>query len=160
MPILQTGNLDIAVGVNFHHLPYSRKPDAVIDNMNNPALLGEMFADIDNNGIYNFDQLNTQGWHNMAWCFYRLNAGCVVPPHVDHFINYTKYYKIEDRTKILRTLIFLEDWKFGHYFKADDTSFTHWRTMDYVAWSHDTIHSGSNTGDDIMYTLQITHTKK
>jgi hypothetical protein len=158
MPVLQTGNLGIAVGVDFHNLPYRRKPDAVIDNMNNPAVLGEMFADMDNNGTYNFDYLNTQGWNNMAWCFYRLNPGCVVPKHVDHFINYMKYYKIQDRSKIVRMLVFLQDWKSGHYFEANDQSFTHWRAMDYVMWSNDTPHLGGNLGDEPRYTVQITGT--
>ena len=156
MPVLQTGNLGIAAGVDFRNLPYRRKPDAVIDNTKNPALLGEMFADMDNDGSYNFDYLNTQRWHNMAWCFYRLGPGSVVPLHADHFINYMKYYQIQDKSKIARMLVFLEDWKPGHYFEADGQSFTQWKSMDYVMWSHDTPHLGGNMGNQTRYTVQIT----
>ncbi len=158
MSIIKTGNLGISLSVDFHNFPFQRQPDAVIDNMKTPSLLGEMFSDKDNDGSYNFDYLNTEGWNNMAWCFYKLSPGCIVPLHIDHFINYMKYYKIKDRSKIVRTLIFLEEWKLGHYFEADGKLFTNWKAMDYVTWSHDTPHLGGNLGKQNRYTLQITGT--
>lgn len=158
MPVLQTGNLDVELGVDFHLLPYRRKADAVIDNMNNPAVLGEMYADMDNDGRHDFGHLNRWAWKNMAWCFYRLNPGCLVPGHVDHFANYMKYYNIADRGRIVRSLVFLEDWKSGHYFEAGGQAFTKWRAMDFVTWSHDTYHLGGNLGTEIRYTVQLTGT--
>ena len=53
-------------------------------------------------------------------------------------------------------LVFLEDWKPGHYFEADGQSFTQWKSMDYVMWSHDTPHLGGNMGNQTRYTVQIT----
>jgi hypothetical protein len=55
-------------------------------------------------------------------------------------------------------LVFLEDWKSGHYFEANNQSFTHWQAMDYVMWSNDTPHLGGNLGDEARYTVQITGT--
>jgi len=158
MSIIKTGNLGLVLSVDFYNFPFKRQPDAVIDNMKTPSLLGEMFSDKDNDGSYNFDYLNTQGFNNMAWCFYKLNPGCIVPQHVDHFINYMNYFKIKDRSKIVRTLIFLEDWQFGHYFEADEKVFKNWKAMDYVTWSHDTPHLGGNLGKKTRYTLQLTGT--
>lgn len=158
MPITKVGNCSIALDFDFKHLPYAKKPDAVIDATKNPQLLGEMFGDMDNDGSYNFDHLNFLHWNNFAWCFYKLLPGTLVPIHEDHFINYMKYYRLSDKAKISRCLLFLEDWKPGHYFEAEARSFIKWKAMDYVVWTHDTPHLGMNAGREDRYTLQITGT--
>lgn len=158
MPIIQTGNLDMTLKLDYTKLSYVRKKDAVIDNVSNQNVLGEMFSDVENKGKFDLNYVNIFQIKNMGWCFYRLPPKNVVPLHIDHFSNYIKHYEIKDKTKIVRVLIMLEDWKPGHYFEADSQSFTQWQAMDYVMWSYDTPHLGGNMGDQVRYSLQLTGT--
>ena len=55
-----------------------------------------------------------------------------------------------------RVLVFLEDWKSGHYFELDGIPIVNWKAGDYYQWTGATKHMASNIGVDDRYTLQLT----
>jgi hypothetical protein len=95
---------------------------------------------------------------NCGFVFYKMPTGVVMPTHIDHFSRYCKVFNVE-RDSVWRAIIFLEDWKPGHYFEIDDKAIIDYSKGDYVLWSNDSPHAASNIGLEDRYTLQITGTK-
>lgn len=103
-----------------------------------------------------FDQFKPLNSKNVGYLFSKLESGHVVPPHKDHFKNFAKYHKVALH-KIKRRLVFIEDWKSGHFFQVNDKVFTNWRSGDFVEWQQKDIHLGGNFGLNPRYVLQITY---
>jgi hypothetical protein len=68
---------------------------------------------------------------------------------------YRKKFNLE-LNQIHRVLIFLEDWKSGHYFEVDGQPFFNYKAGTFVAWYGNTKHMAANIGQDMRYTLQLT----
>ena len=81
------------------------------------------------------------------------------PIHQDHFISYKKLFNITDTSKIWRCIVFMEDWKSGHYFEIDGQPVVNWKKGDYVMWNNDVPHYAGNFGLEPRYTMQITGTQ-
>lgn len=99
------------------------------------------------------------GLENCGFTFYRMKQLDIRPMHVDHFTNYAKIYGV-DRADVCRAVVFLEDWKPGHYLDLDGKGYVNWCAGDYVLWRSTVPHSASNIGTEYRYTLQITGTLK
>jgi len=140
---------------NFKNLDYQRVPDLQFDISNN-SLLGEMYNDKIDNGKHDLSHLNLDKWKNFAWSVYKLSPGKWVPPHVDHFGNYSKFYNIKNKNTVRRKLIFLENWKPGHFFILKGKVYTNWRANDYATWTNEDSHCGGNFGSEDRYTIQLT----
>tara|TARA_Y100001963_G_C6579734_1_gene352831 strand:+ start:94 stop:597 length:504 start_codon:yes stop_codon:yes gene_type:complete len=113
------------------------------------------------------DRLPT--WHNkiIEWvdkefqlkdvgcCYYRMETNDIIPEHSDAYNVYTKKFncKSDDVHKIL---VFLEDWRSGHYFEYDGKPFVNWKAGNWVMWVGNTRHFAANIGAEPRYTLQIT----
>ena len=73
---------------------------------------------------------------------------------------YKKYVELFDlqgkEQTIYRAILFLEDWKPGHYAEYNYSPFVDWRIGDCVVWQYDMPHMAANLGLDPRYTLQIT----
>lgn len=95
---------------------------------------------------------------NCGYTFYKMQPGDIMPEHVDHFSTYTKLFNVPV-SQVFRAVVFLEDWKSGHYFEIDKTPITNWSKNDYVLWSNEVPHIATNIGNEDRYTLQITGTK-
>ncbi len=101
--------------------------------------------------ISNFPNLR-----NTAVCIHKIMPGNYIPTHSDTYLFYRKRYNIIDVNNIHRYIIFLEDWKDGHYLKIGDTMYMHWSKGDCVGWVGETPHSAINLGMDDRYTMQVT----
>ena len=154
---LSNNNIDLPF--DFTKLKYQRVPDLQFD-ISKTSLLGEMYNDNMDKGKHDLRHLNVDELDNFAWCFYVLQPGAWVPPHKDHFSNYMKYYNVEDRSLIMRKLVFLEPWKSGHVFGIDNEISLGWKANQSITWSSETSHWGGNFGTEPRYTLQITGVKK
>jgi len=148
-------NLDFPF--DFKTLDYKRVPDPQFD-IADKNLLGEIYNDKMDGDKHDLNFLNKFGWKNFAWAFYKMPPGKYIPSHVDHFENYSKFYKVADRSKIKRTLVFLEDWKPGHVFVLKQQLILDWKAGDFYTWAHDEEHWGGNFGTEQRYTLQLTGT--
>lgn len=98
------------------------------------------------------------GLTNCGFVFYKMPTGVVMPTHVDHFNRYCKVFKV-NRKDVWRAIVFLDDWKPGHYFEINETAIMDYKKGDYILWQNDTPHAASNIGLQDRYTLQITGTR-
>lgn len=93
---------------------------------------------------------------NLAWSFYRMSTGTILPEHSDTFRRYKDIYAVVDIQQITRFVVFLEDWSSGHYFEIDGHPIVKWQAGDAVSWAGDVTHLAANLGRDHRYTLQLT----
>lgn len=92
---------------------------------------------------------------NMTFTIYKMITLEIMPAHTDLFTRYSELY-CNDKTKIRRVLVFLEDWQPGHYFEVNKTGVVNWKAGDYCMWESTCEHAASNIGIEPRYTLQIT----
>jgi hypothetical protein len=98
-----------------------------------------------------------RGWQDLGTSFYRMGAGCLLPTHGDLYRRYVEIYNLQGQEQsIRRAIIFLEDWKSGHYLEVAGDAITGWSAGDRVEWAYDTPHMAANMGPADRYTLQIT----
>lgn len=101
------------------------------------------------------DMFLPKEWKDTGLQFDRAFSGYCVPPHKDHYEYYKRKF-LHSEKDIKRRLVFLEDWKMGHYFQVNETVFVKWRQGDWVEFGADDTHLGGNIGPEVRYTLQIT----
>ena len=103
------------------------------------------------------EYFESQGWQDIGTSYYRMTSGTVMPEHSDRYVNYIKRFGLQGREhSVKRALVFLEDWKSGHYLDCMGQAVVHWRAGDVVEWTYDTPHTAANIGFEDRYTLQIT----
>jgi len=88
--------------------------------------------------------------------FVKQLPGMVIPLHTDKYWFFKSKYKFSEDKIIYRTNIFLEDWKSGHYFEANNEPVVKWKAGQYVLLDTTIFHRSGNIGDDPKYTAQIT----
>lgn len=104
-----------------------------------------------------FDVKNQIPLQNSTATLYCMMPGTIMPEHTDTYLKYKQINNIDLTSKnVSRCIVFLEDWKSGHYFEVDNTPVTNWKRGDYVLWRDDTPHIAANIGSENRYTLQIT----
>ena len=96
-----------------------------------------------------------KGLKDVGCCYYRMETGVILPKHRDTYNVYRKKFgcSLDD---VKRIIVFLEDWKSGHYFELDGKPIMNYKAGTYVEWSSDVEHMAANIGVDYRYTLQIT----
>jgi hypothetical protein len=97
------------------------------------------------------------GWLDIGTSYYRMTTDTVMPQHRDLYKAYIQRFQLQGQERtIRRALVFLEDWKQGHYFDCGEQAVVNWKAGDVVEWTYDTPHSAANIGVADRYTLQIT----
>lgn len=85
----------------------------------------------------------------------RQDPGQILPWHQDEFFYHRKFYP-DNTFEIWRFLVFLSDWKLGHFVQANDTVYHHWSFGDTIVWRPETMHLSVNVGLDVKWTCNIT----
>jgi|TARA_R110002074_G_scaffold292628_1_gene464314 hypothetical protein len=88
-------------------------------------------------------------------CYYRMVTNEIIPLHRDNYKLYREKFNCE-MEDITRIVVFLEDWKSGHYFEIDGHPIVNWKAGNSVTWVGNIEHMAANIGIDYRYTLQIT----
>ena len=99
-------------------------------------------------------------WDNVGITFFLMQTCEALPLHVDKFNRYRDMSNLKDNSSVQRCIVFLENWKSGHYFEIGGVPLLNWYKGDYVFWDADVPHFAGNFGLEPRYTLQITGTKK
>jgi hypothetical protein len=100
---------------------------------------------------------SAMGWKDIGTSYYRMNTGTILPVHQDLYVKYIQLYNLKGlEHSIRRAVLFLEDWKSGHYGEYNGVAFVGWRAGDVIEWTYDLPHSAANLGIEPRYTLQIT----
>jgi hypothetical protein len=103
------------------------------------------------------DFFEKMGWKDIGTSYYRMMPGTILPTHQDLYKKYIELFNLQGlEHTIYRAVIFLEDWKPGHYFEGNDQPMVQWQAGDVVEWWYDTPHMAANIGAEPRYTLQIT----
>jgi hypothetical protein len=103
------------------------------------------------------DIYTEMGWKDIGTSYYRMTTGTTLPLHSDLYVRYIELFGLAGQEhRIRRAVIFLEDWRSGHYFEGAGQAVTGWRAGDAVEWTYDLPHMAANVGLDPRYTLQIT----
>lgn len=92
---------------------------------------------------------------NKTYTIYKMDTSEIMPTHVDHFETYCRIFNV-DRSSVKRVIVFLQDWRPGHYFEISSVGVVNWNKGYWVKWDCDEPHAASNIGIDPRYTLQIT----
>jgi hypothetical protein len=95
------------------------------------------------------------GLNNIGCCYYRMVTNEILPVHGDDYKLYREKFKVE-LDDCYRILVFLEDWKSGHYFEFNNEPIVNWKSGDYFIWGGKVPHMAANIGVEDRYTLQIT----
>lgn len=154
-------------GESYKHLNYKNEPfnnpveSAMwIQQGYSPKFTGDMCDMRDNLPDWNsyfISYFENLGWRDVGTSYYRMSSGTILPQHRDTYKRYVELFNLKGREKsIVRAIIFLEDWKSGHYLEVDNVPITNWKAGDIVQWRYDTPHLAANMGLDLRYTLQIT----
>ena len=53
---------------------------------------------------------------NLGFVFYKMCTLEIMPVHADHFETYCRVFNVHS-SEVRRAIVFLEDWKSGHYFE-------------------------------------------
>lgn len=143
-------------------LPYVKESHIGLDESHYPAIC------LDQNQHYNTghakkDKMDwswtsifiPDNWTDVGIAFDRADPGYIIPMHRDHFKNYCIRFN-HPRTRVKRRLVFIEDWKDGHYFQLGDQVYHNWSQGDYVEWGSESRHMGANVGSQPRYTCQVT----
>lgn len=100
---------------------------------------------------------NQMGWKDVGTSYYRMGTGTVMPTHSDLYVKYIDLFGLAGAEhRIRRCVVFLEDWKSGHYSEVANHPIVDWDAGQCVMWDYDTPHSAANLGEEDRYTLQIT----
>jgi hypothetical protein len=82
--------------------------------------------------------------------------GQTIPYHVDKHFKLKQKHNDDGTGVSHRYLIFLEDWKRGHYYEVHDQPFVKWRAGDWVKFGIDDWHIAGNMGEEPFYSCQVT----
>jgi hypothetical protein len=97
------------------------------------------------------------GWKDIGTSYYRMATGTILPTHGELYLRYIDLFKLQGQEhKIRRAIVFLENWKSGHYFEGLGNPTVNWRAGDVIEWNYDAPHLAANLGLDPRFTLQIT----
>ena len=97
------------------------------------------------------------GWQDVSTSYYRMNTGTILPTHRDRYVRYVELHGLQGRElSIRRAVVYLENWRPGHYAEFDGEPYVSWRAGDAVIWQYDLPHMAANLGLDPRYTVQVT----
>lgn len=98
-----------------------------------------------------------RGWQNIGTSYYRMMPGTILPTHGDIYRKYIELFDLKGcEHTIRRAVVFLEDWKSGHYGEYGGEPMVKWQAGDTVEWIWDQSHMAANMGFEPRYTLQVT----
>jgi len=86
--------------------------------------------------------------------------GNTIPWHYDTHIKFYEQIKREKlnikKKEIIRYMIFLEDWDWGHFFCVGSSVIPRWKKGDIITWDPMIHHTGSNGGMKPKVTMNVT----
>ena len=103
--------------------------------------------------------INISGLNFATSSLIKQYPGNIIPWHYDTHITFKNKIKKNTKLKnkkILRYMVFLTDWDWGHYFCVGNNIVHQWRAGDIITWDPIVHHCGSNAGMTPKITLNIT----
>jgi len=152
---------DAHLRLNYEVLPFNNPTDVLSwESKGYAGPFGGELCDMRSPQAWYTNQLsqmfiNIYGLHNVGTSFFRMNTGYLLPTHRDTYKKYREIFNVQVKD-IQRIIVFLEDWKPGHYFEIEGKPIVNWKRGDYIWWRGDVEHMAANIGLEPRYTLQVT----
>ena len=160
------GTIDICWCDSYKGLPFEREPIQEYEirkwrmmGYTHDNFSGKMYSSRNPMPDWVNDVAEDLGLAKCGFVIYKMSTLEIMPVHTDHYNTYCSVFDV-DRSDVLRTIVFLEDWKPGHYSEIDGVGITNWVAGDYIQWKTDVPHAAANIGIEPRYTLQITGIKQ
>lgn len=103
--------------------------------------------------VHNLAKQLPQDFEHYVVSVIKGDPGQFIPNHIDL---HTVLRQIHNDSDTWRYLIFLEDWKNGHYFELNNEPVIKWRAGDWIKFHRSVWHLGANAGWEPFYSAQIT----
>ena len=160
-------NLEVFWDEEFKRLNYIQEPFNDTESVNlwltqgyQSKIVGAMCDMRQQQPSWNYrfiEHFESLGWKDIGTSYYRMSTGTVMPVHGDLYKKYIDRFELQGKEQtVYRALVFLEDWKPGHYLEAMGVPYVGWKAGQVVEWTYDTPHMAANIGLEDRYTLQIT----
>ena len=97
------------------------------------------------------------GLANPQIMFLEQPPGRIIPWHRDSYNNYRRNFaNVSDDTEVIRYLIQLNDWNWGHHVLVGNSAIHQWKLGDIHCWKEGIYHSTANSGYWPRYCMTIT----
>lgn len=113
----------------------------------------QMFDEESPQWIHNLSKKIPQDFTNYVASVIKIMPGNTIPYHKD------KHYWLQEKYgfgETWRYLIFLEDWKAGHYFEIYNKPIVQWKAGYWIKFHQRDWHLAGNMGTEPFYSAQIT----
>lgn len=147
----QINNVESFIDTGYNWILHEGSPQSIHYRSDN-TLHYQVF-DVELNYIKNFAEEN---FKHYTTSIIKQPPGMSIPLHIDQYWFFKSKFNIDEKTKIYRANIFLEDWKSGHYFEVDGEPIVQWKAGQYYLLDNKKYHRSGNLGDEFKYTAQIT----
>lgn len=113
-----------------------------------PTLTGKLSTILDN---FKFKTIS----HNLL----KLPPGRVLLWHFDAYATFIKHNNLllDDFNRIGRTVVMMNDWKFGQVIQIGNEVISHWSQGDTFSWPNSTWHGASNFGGSDLVVMQVSY---
>lgn len=157
---MDTGNInlhinhDVLSNLNFENFAqcYQQVKETEIYYNKHNSSIWQMF-DESPEWIHNLARKIPQDFDHHVVSVIKVLPGNTIPVHQDKHYILQQAYGIGDTW---RYLIFLENWKSGHYFEIDNRPIINWKKGDWIKFHRSKWHLGGNMGIEPFYSAQIT----
>ena len=159
-----SGKIESNIVENYKNLEYINKPFNDQDTIDKWKSLGHNYEKY--TGLMRDQSQELPDWcykisrqlplKNFGITLYCMCPGTIMPEHRDTFVKYRQVMDLKPSDDVGRAVVFLENWKSGHYFEIDETPIVNWKSGDYIMWKNDIPHMAANLGRENRYTMQIT----
>lgn len=82
--------------------------------------------------------------------------GSINPWHFDSYQKIKNKYTLSKNQRIVRLLVFVKPWHWGHFSQVGNNVITHWKSGDCYTWDFQKYHLASNSGIVNRYVMSIT----
>ena len=131
---------------------YQQTPDTQKYYTEHNSSIWQMFDEAPN-FIHDLAQQLPKDFTNHVVSVVMIPPGQTIPYHQDFHYKLKQQYGEGDT---YRYLIFLEDWKRGHYFEIFNQPYTQWCAGDWIKISSHDWHLAGNMGEEPFYSAQVT----
>lgn len=150
--------------VSFKGKPYNTEAAEIMEGYHND-LTNAGFNEFNTGGRQTRNNLpalfsamaSRTGLWNPQIMFLEQPPGKSIPWHRDSYNNYRRNFaKVSDDTEVIRYLVQLNDWNWGHYVLVGNTVIHQYKIGDIHCWPEGIYHATSNVGYWPRYALTIT----
>jgi hypothetical protein len=132
---------------------YTQTPETQKYFISANSSVWQMFDEESPQWVHNLSKKIPQDFTHYVASVLKIMPGNTIPYHKDKHYWLQKKYGVGETW---RYLIFLEDWKAGHYFEIYNQPIVKWKAGDWIKFHRHDWHIAGNMGVEPFYSAQIT----